>query len=836
MNVLLSNESVQEVIHIAKSIARENYNASYSGAHILQALMHKNIDLHDFLSSLGKDSGYFHEWAEVRIEEYPKTTQLVTEVQSSRDVERLWDNAEEVRSKLGLREITPLCLLASLIKPNTVFTSEQLKSIPLCESEVLLAIEQAHPGGVYGDKQECLEKEGKRTSKHSISVAIETYCVNLVQKMAAERRSLIIGREGEVRTLVEILGRKSKPNVILVGEAGVGKTTLVEGFAQLLQERRLPRSLKDRGLYQLDLSLLVAGTSYKGEIEDRLKKVLQACKAEGGILFIDEIHVIVDQKGSLSGVANLLKPDLARGELTVIGTTTFEEYRKLIEPEAAFNRRFEKIEVVEPDDQTCIKMLETSLQSYENHHHVQIESGALTSCVALAKRYAKDKRLPDAAFDLLDRTMSAIGLLDELSAAELSAWKENYDQSLTKVFVDDQSKSSEMLWLFTQLQQRVSPILWGLMSEQPSLELRMGSVQIHENIEGIYAELVAHSQQKRSSVSSVELAAVMAAKTGIPLGRIQVQEKEKLLTLEELLAHRVVGQQHALKVVSDAIIESRSGLNKIGQPIGSFFFLGPTGTGKTELAKAIASLFFNDEKAMIRFDMSEFKEEHAAALLYGAPPGYVGYEEGGMLVNKIRQQPYAVVLFDEIEKAHPSVFDVFLQLMDEGKIHDKLGKVGDFSNALILFTSNIGSEHIIAAFEDHTIPTSKELMQGMQGHFRPEFLARITEIVPFAPITEVMAEQIFSIQLKGLIDSFQRLHIAFEITDTAIQKLAILGFTTQYGARQIGGIIRQEIARPISKMIVKGELRKEQKILVDWQNEGVVFQILTPVEVCNKPI
>ncbi|RZJ27721.1 MAG: ATP-dependent Clp protease ATP-binding subunit, partial [Chryseobacterium sp.] len=349
-------------------------------------------------------------------------------------------------------------------------------------------------------------------------------------------------------------------------------------------------------------------------------------------------------------------------------------------------------------------------------------------------------------------------------------WKEEYDALLKEEYAEETDLIEELIWHFRLLQNRLSPILWGSLSEQQEIDQAMSIDQIKKVIDDTYSELTELASVKREKVSKLELAAVMAAKTGIPIGKIQAQEKEKLINMESLLLKRVVGQEHALKVLSDAIVESRSGLNKPGQPIGSFFLLGPTGTGKTELAKSMAELLFNDEKAMVRFDMSEFKEEHSAALLYGAPPGYVGYEEGGMLVNKIRQQPYTVVLFDEIEKAHPSVFDVFLQIMDEGKVHDKLGKEGDFSNALILFTSNIGSEEIVKQFEENKIPDSKNLMQIMSnsGKFRPEFLARITEIIPFAPITESIAERIFKIQLKSLLQSLSRLGMEFEITDEAV--------------------------------------------------------------------
>ncbi len=826
MSVLLSNESVQEVIHIAKSIARENYNPKYSASHVLQALMHKNIDLHDFLFSIDKDPSYFYEWAEVRIEDYPKTTQLPEEVKEDIELKHMWDNAEDVRMKLGLLEVTPLCLLASIVKPNSVFSSEQLKSLPLRESEVFGACQSRENMRLFESK-DVIDANYKGENDQPLKLtAITNYCIDLTNKAIDGEFDRILGREKETRTLVEILGRRSKPNVILVGEPGVGKTALIEGFAKQLSLQEVPFLLKNCNLFQIDLSLLVAGTSYKGEIEDRLKKILTESKQLGKtILFIDEIHSLLDSKGNMAGVANLLKPDLARGEITVIGTTTFEEYRKIIEPELAFNRRFEVLEVMEPDDQTCVKMLESVIDKYESHHNIRVDLDALPTCVSLAKRYSKDKKLPDTAFDLLDRTMAAIGMLDELSESELESWRLFYQTSLDKDFVDDTTKSSEMIWLYGQLQNMISPILWGMLKNQPELDNSFSSEKLDCIITDIYKELVQASKQKVSRVSHLELAAVMAAKTGIPLGKIQAKEKEKLLNMEELLQNRVIGQNHALKVLSDAIVESRSGLNKPGQPIGSFFFLGPTGTGKTELAKSIAELLFNDEKAMIRFDMSEFKEEHSAALLYGAPPGYVGYEEGGMLVNKIRQQPYAVVLFDEIEKAHQSVFDVFLQIMDEGKIHDKLGKEGDFSNALILFTSNIGSKHIIESFNQEKIPSSKELMELMTGNFRPEFLARITEIVPFAPITETMAKQIFSIQLKGLIKAFDRLNIGFEITDNAKTELAVSGFNSQYGARQISGMIRQEIARPISKMIVREKLLPGQKVLVDIKDKEVVFQV-----------
>lgn len=820
MNILITNETVKDLFHIAKRIARENYNPTYGGVHILQALMHRDIDLTGFLQSMGKDTGYIYEWAEVRMEEYPSTTQPPSEVSQGDGVEVMLQEADDIRIKLGLDEITPICLLAASVKPNVFFSPEQLKSLPLREHEIL-----NHIGGFSSQPTAVSSDISIDTDGNIPNAILNQYCVD---KTAQARNGVLdktIGREKETRSLIEVLCRRSKPNVIIVGEPGVGKTALVEGFANEIIQGRVPLSLRNAILLELDTSLLMAGTSYKGEIEDRMKKVINECKKlDKAILFIDEIHSMVDNKGNMAGVANLLKPELARGELTVIGATTFEEYRKVIEPEQAFNRRFELLHVLEPDVKTCVKMIETLLENYQLYHNIEVEKDAVTECIRLAKRYAKGKKLPDAAIDLLDRTMSAIKMLDELSSQDLTLWKQEYDAIAGRIYIDAEEKISELQWLYGQLQNRISPILWGLLKEQPAIDSSDDVEHIQTSIESVYAELQGYAAVKREKVGKLELAAVMAAKTGIPIGKIQAGEKEKMLNMESYLLKRVVGQDHALKVLADAIVENRSGLGKQGQPIGSFFFLGPTGTGKTELAKAMAELLFNDEKAMIRFDMSEFKEEHSAALLYGAPPGYVGYEEGGMLVNKIRQQPYAVVLFDEIEKAHSSVFDVFLQIMDEGKISDKLGKEGDFSNALILFTSNIGSADIIEKFTQHHIPTSSELMQLMSGFFRPEFLARITEIIPFAPISEIMAQKILEIQLQPLVKSLERMRITLDISEEAKKNLAITGFSSKYGARQISGVIRTQLTRPISKMIVAEQIKGGDRIEVGWDKEKLDIQ------------
>ena len=827
MSVLITNETIKEVFHIAKSVARENYNAHYGASHLLQALLHNSFGLKDFLITIDKDPGYIYEWAEVRLEEYTKTTHLPEDISKDEKIDTILEEADDIRSKLGLDEISPLCLLAAISKPNVAYSLQELKSFPLREHEIINVFRGE-------DKKVHLQENhltGQSAPDKNSFPAITSYCVDKTEQARNGKLDNIVGRDKELRMLIEILCRRTKPNVIIVGEPGVGKTALLEGFAIEINRGNVPEMLKEATLLELDTGALLAGTSYKGEIEDRLKKVINECKnINKAVLFIDEIHSLLDSKGSAGNVANLLKPELARGEITVIGATTQEEYRKIIEPERAFDRRFEVLNVEEPDQITCVKMIDVLLDGYTNHHKVEVDRNALADCVSLAKRYSKGKKLPDSAIDLLDRTMASIKMLDELSETELKAWKENYDKIVEESDETDPLLVDELIWNFNLLQNKLSPILWGSLSEQHTLETSMDINQIKKIIDSTFTELIQLASVKREKVGKLELAAVMAAKTGIPIGKIQAKEKEKLLNMEEMLLKRVVGQDHALKTLADAIVENRSGLNKPGQPIGSFFLLGPTGTGKTELAKSVAELLFNDESAMIRFDMSEFKEEHSAALLYGAPPGYIGYEEGGMLVNKIRQQPYSVVLFDEIEKAHTSVFDVFLQIMDEGKVHDKLGKEGDFSNSLILFTSNIGSEEIVKHFEKNEIPTSKNLMKIMteSGRFRPEFLARITEIIPFAPINENMAEKIFSIQLKSLIKALSRLGIDFSISDEAIKNLALNGFSSKYGARQISGVIRSQLARPISKKIVREEVKAGQTISVSWNagNEEVIWEIV----------
>ena len=805
MNIANISESVKLAIRVAQSLAKEYHNPEFTAAHLLKGLMHKDAGMRGFLASIGKDDEYIAEWAEVRIDELEKNTVTQDEVKASPEIARIFEEADHVRIKLGLGLITPVCVLTALCKPMVGFNANQLKSFPIKERELLdLYISDEEI------KQVVSSGNNATGSKNAtVTTALYKYCVDRIALARDGKTDPIIGRDKEGRMIMEILCRRTKPNVIITGDAGVGKTALVDGFALDIIAGNVPELLKNTQLFELDLGALIAGASYKGEIEDRLKNILKEIKQfDKAVLFIDEIHALLDSKGPIGGgVGNLLKPELARGEITVIGATTIDEYRKLIEPEQAFSRRFEVLQVNEPNEAFAVKMLERLVIPYEEHHHLEIQSDAIPECVRLARRYMKDRRLPDSAFDLLDRTLAAIKLMNDTSERvlhELSIAFNKLQQPETQL--DDYK------WLYSQLQDKVSPVLLGQLQDETQVSAFETVEEYQQYLSKTLDALHTLASQKTDAVSRQDIAAIVSYKTGIPLGKIQAQEKEKLLNMEQFLKKRVVGQDHALKAVSDAILESRSGLNKKGQPMGSFFLLGPTGTGKTELAKSIAEFLFNDEKAMIRFDMSEFKEEHSAALLYGAPPGYVGYQEGGLLVNKIRQQPYSVLLFDEIEKAHPSVFDTFLQILDEGHMHDRLGKEGDFSNSLILFTSNIGSEQIAAQVSKGEIPTSQQLMEIMSGHFRPEFLARLSEIVPFAPITEQNVTRIFEIQLQSLTEALAKQGIGFTINEEATRMLAQSGFNPKYGARQLSGVIRNQLRRPISKFIISGELKKGQVI------------------------
>ncbi len=811
---LALSDEVKKAIKIAQATAKEFSNAKFSAAHLLKAILHKDVGLISFLEVIEKDNYYMEEWAEVRIEAYPKSSKILDNPPADEYAQVVIKEAENISLKLSKDNIDPLCVLISLATPGVGFSYEQLKSFNLTHTELLDKVveksdfESAMSDG--GDEKGTVISPKKQN-------ALLKYCNDLSSLTQQNKLDPVLGRDKETRMIAEILGRRSKSNVLIIGDLGVGKTALVNGFAQQTQNTNTK-------VFELNFGSLIAGASYKGEVEDRLKSIIEEIKQfEKAILFIDEIHMIIDKQGGASGAVNYLIPELDKGLLTIIGTTSIDNYTRFIESDDTLNQQFELIKLEEPSLENNSRILSHIITIYEKHHDIITNPKTIEEAVRLSKRFMKERSLPGAAIDLIDRGMAALRLTLDNALNEISQLKEE----LNKVFTNDSLSETQILeelkWLNGQIKDKTGPLLLAKLEN----DFDINNLESTEEIRGILQnqldelEQAAKTQDKHLSVS--DLAAVVSLKTGIPMGKLQTQERDRLLNIETHLKKRVVGQDHAIASIAESIRESRSGLNKAGQPIGSFFFLGPTGTGKTELAKTLAEFLFNDESSLIRFDMSEFKEEHSAALLYGAPPGYVGYEEGGLLVNKIRQKPYAIVLFDEIEKAHASVFDIFLQILDEGKLHDRLGKEGDFSNAVILFTSNIGSSYIVDEFNKGNIPPSNELIEIMEKYFRPEFLGRLTEIIPFAPISEKNVVKIFEIHLKSLLKSLELMGVQLNIEDDAKKHLAISGFTPKYGARPLIGVIRNKLRRPLSKMIISNEIGKGSEIALKLNKDRTLI-------------
>jgi ATP-dependent Clp protease ATP-binding subunit ClpB len=812
--------SLKEAIRIAQALAKEYSNAEFTPAHLLKALLHKNVGLNQTLMNLEQDLFYLEEWADVRIESCSKAGNIPENPSGNTEVQAVFREAENVRLKLSRDENDPECVLVALSTPGVGFSYEQLKTFTLTPKQITdYLLESSELQQVVGGSEEKSTEKKQKTSQN----ALLKFCTDKTEEARQGKLDPVVSRDNTLREITEILGRRNKANVLIIGDAGVGKTALVNGFAQNVVEEKVPAGLKGAIIFELDYGSLVAGASYKGEVEDRLKKIIGEIRQfDKAILFIDEMHILLDKQGGASGAANLLKPELARGNLTIIGTTSIDNYTKFIETDEAFNRQFELIKMEEPDESTAKRMLQKIIPKYEEHHKLKVGDEVIAEAIRLSKRFLKERSLPESAIDLIDHTMAGVRLMADISPANIKNLKEELEQFAP----DMETYFAELQWFSTDLKNQISPILFSKLDEQENGQPLNTGAEVFEACKKVLEKLEKMAGETIESLNKSDIGAIVSGRTGIPLGKIQSKERERLMNTEEHLQLRVIGQDHALKSIAEAILESRSGLNKAGQPIGSFFFLGPTGTGKTELAKSLAEFLFQDESFLIRFDMSEFKEEHSAALLYGAPPGYVGYEEGGLLVNKIRQKPYSIVLFDEIEKAHSSVFDIFLQILDEGKLHDRLGKEGDFSNALILFTSNIGSDYIVESFKKGEIPPSDTLMEIMSNYFRPEFLGRLTEIVPFAPISKDNVVKIFDIHLKSLLKTLDEKGIKLEMEPEAKEKLALTGYTPKYGARPIVGVIRSQLRRPLSRMIISDHITRGSVVRLSMdENEKVVWKI-----------
>lgn len=815
------NTTVAEVIRMAQAYAKENISAAVEPSHLFKALLHKDAGLVSFIEkTLQQDYYYLQDWADMRIKMEAKSARPEAEIQLSDTSIGVIEEADNIRQKLGLEEVDAKILLASIVTPGVGFSFEQLKTLPLQKDEILNAMDRpfSQSGG-----NASVNKTAVSSGIASVK-SINKYCKHLNPLVANDEVDPVIGFDRELSEIYDILGRRTKPNILITSESGVGKTSLIHAFVQAVVKDEVPTYIQNAQVYEVDLASLTMEVSYKSEVESRMKKLLEEVSSlDNVILVIEGLDKVLDKQGILYGVVGLLKNKLNEGLLTIC-TSSIEGYTKNIETDKELIGKFEHIQLEEPSVEYAKHILDFAIAQFERFHGLKVDKEVTENAIRLAKRYFNEKHLPDAAIDMIDRTMALIKATNDIAVKDLQRITEKISALENSEKSEDVIKN-ELKWIHLEIVNRISPIVIGQV-EVKDLNAILTAEEQLAYIKELMNDLSVIASQKIETVNGSHLLAVVAQKTGIPMGNIQSKEREKLVNAEDILRKRVVGQDHAIRIVLDSIFEARSGLNKKGQPMGSFFFLGPTGTGKTELAKSLADFLFQDETAILRFDMSEYKEEHSVALLYGAPPGYVGYEEGGLLVNQIRQKPYSVVLFDEIEKAHRSVFDLFLQILDEGKLHDRLGRVGDFSNALILFTSNIGSQYIFDSFAKGVIPAHTDMLDVMQGNFRPEFLARLTEIVPFSPITEEIVLMIFNIHLKNLLKTLTEQHITLSISEEARHHIAMRGFNAQYGARPILGIIRKDIRRPLSKMIISGELKVGDKVSLQLdESKKLIWEI-----------
>lgn len=737
-----------DLVHISQSFAVDNKSPQIEPVHIFRALLHKSAGLVNYIEDcLDEDYYYLIDWCDIHIQQCDKSPYPMKKAEFSRDSQNVIKEAISLEEQYGTETHKLELLLAALVSPDVGFSSEQLKTMPLSREKILSSINKNVKNAVNSSKEV--------STSTNIRKSQNVYCNSLLD---VANDIEIIGMEKDLRSLVEILARKDRANALIVGETGVGKTSLIRSLIGKLTQNELPASISNIQPYELDLISLSQGVSYKGEIEDRFKSVIDDLSdISQPVLVIENFHRLGETASSLNAILPSIKKILSNNTIQFICTSSIDGYTKNLEKDRELTAYFEKISLEAPSEEDTVEILDSKKSIYEQYHNITLDNDVIPEIVRLAKRYMPERNLPASAIDLLDRSMASVKIEKEMEQT-------TNDESNTIILKKDEIRN------------------------------------------------------------------VVAKMTGIPMGNIQSEERQRLSSAEEILHKRVVGQNHAIKSILDAVFESRSGLNKKGQPIGSFFFLGPTGTGKTELAKSLAEFLFNDDTSILRFDMSEYKEEHSVALLYGAPPGYVGYEEGGLLVNQIRQHPYSVVLFDEIEKAHRSVFDLFLQILDEGKLHDRLGRVGDFSNALIIFTSNIGSDYIFKSFGEGHVPTHDQMLEVMQGQFRPEFLARLTEIVPFSPITPEMIDRIFDIHIQNLLKMLREQNISLTIDDSARKYVTKVGFNANYGARPILGIIRKEIRRPLSKLIISGDINSGDSVTMKYNDETkeIVWDIETP--------
>lgn len=860
MNINKFTIKSQEALQQAQQIAQSFGHQQLENEHIFKGILEVDENVTPFiLKKLNVNVELFKKVLDSTIQSFPKVSG--SDLMFSRSASSTLTEAEIIAKKMNDEYVSIEHLILAIFKSKSK-VSQILKDQSVTEKGLEAAIAEIRKG----------ERVTSASAEETYN-SLNKYAKNLNDLARNGKLDPVIGRDEEIRRVLQILTRRTKNNPMLIGEPGVGKTAIAEGLAHRIVDGDVPENLKDKIVYSLDMGALIAGAKYKGEFEERLKAVVkEVTSAEGDIvLFIDEIHTLVGAGGGEGAMdaANILKPALARGELRAIGATTLDEYQKYFEKDKALERRFQKVNIDEPDTESAISILRGIKEKYEAHHKVRIKDDAIIAAVELSQRYITNRFLPDKAIDLMDEAASKLRMeinskpeeLDVLDRKimqleiEIEAIKRENDETKLKVLgLDLANLKEERNEIFTKWKSEKDVVDniqavkleiedFKLEAEQAErngdygkvAEIRYGKIkEAQERLDALQTQLAenqAGTSLIKEEVTHDDIAEVVAKWTGIPVTKMLQSEREKLLKLEDELHRRVVGQEEAIEAISDAVRRSRAGLQDAKKPIGSFLFLGTTGVGKTELAKALAEYLFDDENAMTRIDMSEYQERHAVSRLVGAPPGYVGYDEGGQLTEAVRRKTYSVVLLDEIEKAHPDTFNILLQVLDEGRLTDNKGRVADFKNTIIIMTSNMGSHIIQEKFENlkggieaATEAAKTEVLGLLKQTVRPEFINRIDEIVMFTPLTDKNIKEIVGLQLKSVIKMLAQQHITMDATPEAVAYLAEKGYDPQFGARPVKRVIQREVLNQLSKEILAGEVTTDSIILLDSFDGQLVFR------------
>jgi len=869
----------QEAIISAQDLAQENGQQQIDALHLLCSLLYQQESvILNLLQRMGADIEDLQKKAKAGLTQIPTiaTPQAFGQFYLTQDMAKVLDRARQESGKMGDQFISVEHLFLALLSVETrakeildkaVFLQSGggagVAEVGKIDYETALKILAQIRGG---------QKVTDPTPETKYQV-IEKYARNLTLLARQGKLDPVIGRENEIRRLMQVLSRRTKNNPVLIGEAGVGKTAVVEGLAQKIVSGRMPDSLKDKEIIGLDLGALVAGTKYRGEFEDRIKALLKEVNRADGryLLFIDELHTLVGAGAAEGAIdaSNLLKPALARGELRAIGATTLKEYQKYIERDPALERRFQPIYVSEPTIKDTISILRGLKEKYELHHGVKIKDAALVAAAELADRYITDRFLPDKAVDLMDEAMSSLRLEIESEPMELERLKKELQEmeiekegtkkdskkqnALSRQIADivEKIKSLEAQWKseretinkIKDLKKEIDTARFEVEREQAAAnlqkvaELKYGKIpELLKELKSCETRLIKFQRNRpvlKEEVSEQDLAGVVARWTGIPATRLLEEEAEKLEKMETILQKRVVGQKEAILAISNAVRRARAGISEENRPLGSFIFLGPTGVGKTETAKALAEFLFNDENALVRLDMSEYMEKHTVSKMIGSPPGYVGYEEGGQLTDKIRRRPYSVILLDEIEKAHSEVFNILLQIMEDGRLTDAKGRTASFKNTILIMTSNLGSEHIskmgslgfLAEEKDEEKSLKEKVMEALRQEFRPEFLNRIDDIIIFNHLDKSEIKKIVELELIKVINRLRNKRIEIKFTEGVKVFLAEKGFDSNLGARPLKRVIQKMILNPLSLKIVSGKIKEKEKIVVDVENNEILFRV-----------